>query len=320
MLLCPGPRAIHSHSVISACGSTQTGIYGDTLFPWHWRSNEHIWQFRKTSSHSFRDTDDPTNIYGNSGKLRHILSATLTIQRTYMAIRENFVTSFPRHWRSNEHIWQFGKTSSHSFCDTDDPTSIYGNSGKLRHILSATLTIQRTYMVDLGYYRELSCYARTCKVYFHFLSHILVKWRSNETIASVGLAQARPNYTKCLVLKILQGWFSLSNWQVLAFFAAARSGWSPVLSCQLYTHSNYHLLHHCLLRVVSLIGKKLLIDLEVLVFSRLITFIAKTKPLFHEWVVYIQYPVSNTAWIHYHGLILVFTLCMLHTWLPCDIL
>ena len=107
-------------------------------------------------------------------------------------------TLFSWHWRSNKHIWQFRKTSSHSFRDTDDPTNIYGNSGKLRQILSATLTIQQTYMVDLGYYRELSCYARTCKVCFRFLSHILVKWRSNETIASVGLAQARPNYQLCL--------------------------------------------------------------------------------------------------------------------------
>jgi len=80
--------------------------------------------------------------------------------------------------------------ATHCFRDTDDPTNIYGNLGKLRQILSAILTIQRTYMVGLGYYRELSCYARTCKVCFRFLSHILV---SNETIASVGLAQARPN-------------------------------------------------------------------------------------------------------------------------------
>ena len=110
-----------------------------TLFPRHWRSNEHIWQFGKTSSHSFRYTDDPTNIYGNSGKLRHILSATLTIQRTYMAIRENFVTFFPLHWRSNEHIWQFGKTSSHSFRDTDDPTNIYGKFG----ILQGTFVLRK---------------------------------------------------------------------------------------------------------------------------------------------------------------------------------
>ena len=38
-----------------------------------------------------------SNIYGNSGKLRHIISATLMIQRTYMAIWENFVKFFPRH-------------------------------------------------------------------------------------------------------------------------------------------------------------------------------------------------------------------------------
>ena len=42
-----------------------------------------IWQLRKTLLYSFRDTDDPMNIYGNSGKLRDILSATLTIQQTY---------------------------------------------------------------------------------------------------------------------------------------------------------------------------------------------------------------------------------------------
>ena len=43
-----------------------------------------IWQLRKTLLHSFRDTDDPTNIYGNSGKLCHILSVMMMIQRTYM--------------------------------------------------------------------------------------------------------------------------------------------------------------------------------------------------------------------------------------------
>ena len=76
------PRAIHSHSVISARGSTQGTVIDQRPY---------------MVTYCFRDTDDPTNIYGNSGKLRHILSATLTIQRTYMAIRENFVKFFPQH-------------------------------------------------------------------------------------------------------------------------------------------------------------------------------------------------------------------------------
>ena len=82
-------------------------------------------------------------IYGDSGKLRHIVFVTLTIQRPYMATQENFVISSR---------------------DTDHPTTIYGDSGKLRRIVFATLTIQRPYMVDLGYYRELLCHSRTCTV------------------------------------------------------------------------------------------------------------------------------------------------------------
>ena len=93
---------------------------------------------------------------------------------------------------------------THCFHDTDDPTNIYGNLGKLCQILSATLTIQRTYMVDLGYYRELSCYARTYMICFRVLSHILVKWRSNKTIASVGLAQAHPNYSWDRIIKSVE--------------------------------------------------------------------------------------------------------------------
>ena len=49
------------------------------------------------------------------------------------------------------------------FRDTDNPTTIYGHSGKLCHMLSVTLTIQRPYIVDFGYHREFSCHTRTCK-------------------------------------------------------------------------------------------------------------------------------------------------------------
>ena len=52
------------------------------------------WQFRKTSSHSFHDTNYPTTIYGHSGKPHRILSMTLMIQRPYMAIQENLVACF----------------------------------------------------------------------------------------------------------------------------------------------------------------------------------------------------------------------------------
>ena len=37
-----------------------------------------------TLSHFLHDTDDPTNIYGTSGKLCHILSVTMMIKRTNM--------------------------------------------------------------------------------------------------------------------------------------------------------------------------------------------------------------------------------------------
>ena len=77
-------------SVINARGSTQE-IYAGLI----------------------RDTDNPTTIYGDLGKLRHIVFVTLTIQRPYMATQENFV--------------------------------------RVRRIVFVTLTIQRPYMADLGY-------------------------------------------------------------------------------------------------------------------------------------------------------------------------
>ena len=72
----------------------------------------------------FCDTDDPTIIYSNPGKLCHTCPVTLTIQRPYTGIQENFVTHFPWHWRSNDHMWRFRKTLSHIFRDTDDSTTI----------------------------------------------------------------------------------------------------------------------------------------------------------------------------------------------------
>ena len=78
--------------------------------------------------------------------LRRTVSVTLTVLR---AIQENFVTYFLQHWRSNDHIWQFRKTSSDAFCDTDDPTTVYGRFEILQ---------------------ELLCYTRTCKVWCLFPS------------------------------------------------------------------------------------------------------------------------------------------------------
>ena len=135
-------------------------------------------------------------IYGTSGKLCHILSTTLTIQWPYLALQGNFVACCPWHWRSNDHIWHFRKTLSHSFLNTDDPKTIFGTSGKLCRMLFVILTIQQPYMVDLGYCRKLLRHTKTCKVLCSFLSFKLVKWRSNETLASVGLTQACTNYLR----------------------------------------------------------------------------------------------------------------------------
>ena len=68
----------------------------------------------------------------NSKKLCNMLSVTLMIQRPYMAIQENLVACFPWHWRSNNHIWPFRKTSSHAFRETDDPTTVYSRFGILQ--------------------------------------------------------------------------------------------------------------------------------------------------------------------------------------------
>ena len=98
-------------------------------------------------------------------KICHMLSVTLTIQRPYMADIDDPTTIYGHS----------GKTSSHVFRDTDDPTTIYAHSGKCRCMLTVTLTIQRPYMADLGYYRKLSCHIRTCKESSCFLLCILVK-------------------------------------------------------------------------------------------------------------------------------------------------
>ena len=109
-LLCPSSnlgKLCHMFSVILTIQRPYMALQENfvTFFPWHWLSNDRIWHSRKTSSNSFRDTDDPTTVYGTPGKLRHILSTTLTIQRPYMALQENFVACYSWHWRSNDRIW-----------------------------------------------------------------------------------------------------------------------------------------------------------------------------------------------------------------------
>ena len=70
-------------------------------------------------------------------------------------------------FRKSGHIYgDSGKLRHISSRDTDHPMTIYGDSGKLRRIVFVTLTIQRPYMADLGYYRELSCHSRTCTVWY----------------------------------------------------------------------------------------------------------------------------------------------------------
>ena len=48
-----------------------------------------------TLSHVLRDSDDPTTVYSTPGKIRHIVSVTLTIQQIHMALQENVITFFP---------------------------------------------------------------------------------------------------------------------------------------------------------------------------------------------------------------------------------
>ena len=49
------------------------------------------------SSYPFAFSNQCTWQHSDRHIRRHIVSVTLTIQRTYMAIQENFVTFFPRH-------------------------------------------------------------------------------------------------------------------------------------------------------------------------------------------------------------------------------
>ena len=87
-----------------------------------------------------RDTDNPTTIYGDLGKLRHIVFVTLTTQRPYMANQENFVT-----------FLLVTLTIQRPYMAIQE---------NFVALFSVTLTIQRPYMADLGYYRELSCHSR----------------------------------------------------------------------------------------------------------------------------------------------------------------
>ena len=57
-----------------------------------------------------------------------------------------FLPQFLWNWWTNNHIRVFKKTLSHMFHGTDDPMTIY------------------------GYYRELSCHTRTCKVWCSFFA------------------------------------------------------------------------------------------------------------------------------------------------------
>ena len=80
----------------------------------------------------------------------------------------------PQHWWSIDHIWLILKTLSHAFYDTDDPTTIYG----------------RFWILAIEYF----CVAQELiRFDVRFLSFILVKWRSNKILASVGLTQAYPD-------------------------------------------------------------------------------------------------------------------------------
>ena len=96
---------------------------------------------------------------------------------------------FPRHWRSNDHIWQFRKILSHLSRDTDDPTTIYGNSGNFRHTFSVTLTIPNDHVWLISDTTEnFRVTQELVRLDVRFLSLILVKWPSNETLTSVGWA------------------------------------------------------------------------------------------------------------------------------------
>ena len=140
--------------------------------------------------------------------------------------------TFPWHWRSNTIYGDSGKLSSHIFRDTDDPTTIYDHSGKLCRMLSMTLTIQQPYMAIQENFAtccpwhwwsnnhiywisdtiENFCGTQELVRFDNrFLSFILVKWRSNKRPASVGLAQACPNYkfrNLCMYYMIFVHWFT----------------------------------------------------------------------------------------------------------------
>ena len=100
------------------------------------------------------------------------------------------------------------------FHDTDNPPTIYGHSEKLCRILSAMLIIQWPYMViqekfvtcfqchwwsdDHIWYisdtiENFQVAQELVRFDVYFLSFILIKWWSNETVASTGLTQVCPN-------------------------------------------------------------------------------------------------------------------------------
>ena len=86
----------------------------------------------------------------------------------YCASTELNKFMFLWHWQSNDRIWQFRKTFVTHVPWHWRSNTIYGDSGKFCHTFSVTLIIQRPYMVDFGYYRELSSHTRTCMAWCSF--------------------------------------------------------------------------------------------------------------------------------------------------------
>ena len=101
------------------------------------------------------------------------LNVVLSIHITLQLVTK--VTLYNFHATDDQRAVIQCKTLAHAFCDTDNPTTIYGHWGKLWHMLSMILMIQWPY----SYCRLLRTFVLHKNFIFcHFTNTMTIQWNS----------------------------------------------------------------------------------------------------------------------------------------------
>ena len=113
---------------------------------------------------SIFDSEHLSNTY-----LNVVLSTHITLQLVTKVTLYNF------HATDDQRAVIQCKTLAHAFCDTDNPTTIYGHWGKLWHMLSMILMIQWPY----SYCRLWRTFVLHKNFIFcHFTNTMTIQWNS----------------------------------------------------------------------------------------------------------------------------------------------